>query len=116
MGAEPWIPRDGQNREGCLPKDGAWRSFPNVPHLLQYVSNGNYYGRIEVDGKTIREAFWPGFKAEDLSCICCRLVPARWMWSLQSASRHVERCLEVSTPPPNSGANAEWRLWFSSTF
>src|ERR1035441_5195838 len=39
-----------------LSKDGQWRSFPKVPHLLQYVSNGNYYGRIKVDGKVIRES------------------------------------------------------------
>src|SRR5207244_996198 len=31
------------------------RSFPKVPHLLQYVSNCNYYGRNKVGGKTIRE-------------------------------------------------------------
>ena len=35
--------------------DGRWRSSPKVPNLLQYVSNGNYYGRIKVGGKTIRE-------------------------------------------------------------
>jgi integrase len=27
-----------------------------VPHLLQYVSNGNYYGRIKLNGKLIRES------------------------------------------------------------
>jgi hypothetical protein len=27
-----------------------------VPHLLQYASNGNYYGRIKVGGKLIRES------------------------------------------------------------
>jgi hypothetical protein len=27
-----------------------------VPHLLQYVSNGNYYGRIKIGGKIIRES------------------------------------------------------------
>jgi hypothetical protein len=27
-----------------------------VPNLLQYVSNSNYYGRIKVGGKTIRES------------------------------------------------------------
>jgi len=37
-----------------LSKDGQWRSFPNVPCLRQYVSNGNYYGRIRVNGKLIR--------------------------------------------------------------
>jgi integrase len=37
-----------------LSKDGQWRSFPKVPHLLQYVNNGNYYARIKVNGKIIR--------------------------------------------------------------
>jgi len=32
-----------------------WRSFPKVPHLLQYVSNGNYYARIKANSKRIRE-------------------------------------------------------------
>ena len=27
-----------------------------MPHLLQYVSNGNYYGRIKLNGKVIRES------------------------------------------------------------
>jgi hypothetical protein len=27
-----------------------------VPHLLQYVSNGNYYARIKANGKIIRES------------------------------------------------------------
>ena len=27
-----------------------------MPNLLQYVSNSNYYGRIKVSGKTIRES------------------------------------------------------------
>jgi len=45
-----------QKREANLSKDGQWRSYPKVPHLLQYVSNGNYYGRIKVNGKIIRES------------------------------------------------------------
>lgn len=45
-----------QKRNHNLSKDGLWRSFPNVPCLLQYVSNGNYYGRIRVNGKLIRES------------------------------------------------------------
>jgi integrase len=36
--------------------DGAWRSFPKVPCLMQYVSNGNYYARTRVNGKLIRES------------------------------------------------------------
>ena len=43
-----------RKRDESLSKDGHWRSFPNVPCLLQYVSNGNYYGRIRVNGKLIR--------------------------------------------------------------
>lgn len=39
-----------------LSKDGAWRSFPSVPNLLQYVSTGTYYGRIKVSGKVIRQS------------------------------------------------------------
>ena len=42
-------------RDEHLSKDSQWHSFPKVPHLLQYVSNGNYYGRISVGGKVIRE-------------------------------------------------------------
>jgi hypothetical protein len=45
-----------RKREENLSKDGKWRSFPKVPHLLQYVTNGNYYGRIKVGGKIIRES------------------------------------------------------------
>jgi len=43
-----------KKRDEALSSDGHWRSFPNVPCLLQYVSNGNYYGRIRVNGKLIR--------------------------------------------------------------
>jgi len=46
-----------RKRADTLSKDGKWRSFPKVPHLLQYVSNGNYYGRIKIGGKLIRESF-----------------------------------------------------------
>ena len=45
-----------RKRDENLSKDGKWRSFPKVPHLLQYVSNGNYYGRIKTGGKLIRES------------------------------------------------------------
>ena len=47
--------RNTRKREENLSKDGQWCSFPKVPHLLQYLSNGNYYGRIKLSGKTIRE-------------------------------------------------------------
>jgi hypothetical protein len=45
-----------RKREAHVSKDGAWRSFPKVPCLLQYVSNGNYYARTRVNGKLIRES------------------------------------------------------------
>jgi len=54
--ATPDTPQNTRKRDGHLSKDGAWRSFPNVPNLTQYVSNGNYYGRIKVGGKLIRES------------------------------------------------------------
>ena len=46
----------GPKRPQHLSKDRQWRSFPKVPHLLQYVSNANYYGRIKVDGKILRQS------------------------------------------------------------
>jgi transposase len=49
-------PTHDRKRDEHLSKDGKWRSFPRVPHLLQYVSNGNYYGRIKLNGKLIRES------------------------------------------------------------
>jgi integrase len=45
-----------RKREEQISKDGDWRSFPKVPNLIQYVPNGNYYGRIKVRGKVIRES------------------------------------------------------------
>jgi hypothetical protein len=36
--------------------DSQWRPFPKVPHLLQYVSNGSYYARIKINGKSIRKS------------------------------------------------------------
>jgi hypothetical protein len=49
-------PTHDRKRDEHLSKDGKWRSFPRVPHLLQYVSNGIYYGRIKLNGKLIRES------------------------------------------------------------
>jgi hypothetical protein len=49
-----------KKREEHLFKDGQWCSFPKVPHLLQYVSNGSYYGRIKIGGKIIRETLKTG--------------------------------------------------------
>ena len=45
-----------RKRDQHSAKDGQWRSVPKVPHLLQYVSNGNYYARIKIKGKVIRES------------------------------------------------------------
>src|SRR5208282_505493 len=39
-----------------LSKDGKWRSFSRVPHLLQYASSGTYFARIKVQGKIIRQS------------------------------------------------------------
>ena len=36
--------------------DGKWRSFPKVPHLLQYVISGNYFGKVKINGKTTRKS------------------------------------------------------------
>jgi integrase len=49
-------PPNDRKRDEHLSNDGKWRSFPRVPHLLQYVSNGNYYGRIKLNRKLIRES------------------------------------------------------------
>jgi hypothetical protein len=56
MQSDSEIQPEGRKRDLRLSKDGKWRSFPKAPHLLQYVSNGNYYGRIKVGGKIIRQS------------------------------------------------------------
>lgn len=43
-------------RQPNLSKDGELRSFPNVPHLLQYTNSGTYYARTKVNGKLIRQS------------------------------------------------------------
>ncbi len=45
-----------RKREEHLSKDGKWRSFPKVPHLLQYVISGNYFGKVKIKGKKIRQS------------------------------------------------------------
>jgi hypothetical protein len=40
-----------RKREEHLSSDGKWRSFPKVPHLLQYVISGNYFGKVKINGK-----------------------------------------------------------------
>jgi hypothetical protein len=46
-------PPEGQPRKeaSSLSKDGMWRSFTRVPHLLQYVSSATYYARAKTRGK-----------------------------------------------------------------
>ena len=39
-----------------MSKDGKWRSFPKVPHLLQYVISRNYFGKVKIDGRSIRKS------------------------------------------------------------
>ena len=41
-------------RDPHLSKDGKWRSFSEVPNLLQYVTSGTYYARTKVLGKPVR--------------------------------------------------------------
>jgi integrase len=43
-----------ETRKPVLSGDGKWRSFPRTPNLLQYVSTGQYYGRLKVNGKIVR--------------------------------------------------------------
>ncbi len=43
-----------------LSADGLWRSFKQVPNLLQYVPNGNYFARVKVKGKVIRKSLATG--------------------------------------------------------
>jgi integrase len=45
-----------RKREDHLSKDEKWRSFPKVPHLLQYVTSGNYFGKVKIKGKVIRQS------------------------------------------------------------
>ncbi len=45
-----------RKREDRLSKNGKWRSFPKVPHLLQYVISGNYFGKVKINGRKIRQS------------------------------------------------------------
>jgi integrase len=50
-------PSGSEKRTAHRPsKDGKWRSFARVPHLLQYASSGTYFARIKVGGKIIRQS------------------------------------------------------------
>ena len=42
-------------REEHLSSDDTFALISESAHFLQYVSNGNYYGRIKIGGKIIRE-------------------------------------------------------------
>lgn len=74
---------NGRKREEHLSKDGQWRSFPKVPHLLQYVGNANYYGRIKVDGKVIRESL------QTTVWTTAKLRPTDFLKGQQEARGHV---------------------------
>ncbi len=45
-----------RKREEHLSSNGKWRSFPKVPHLLQYVISGVYFGKVKISGKTVRRS------------------------------------------------------------
>jgi integrase len=45
-----------RKREDHLSKDKKWRSFPKVPHLLQYVISGNYFGKVKINRKAVRQS------------------------------------------------------------
>ena len=45
-----------RKREEHLSTNGKWHSFPKVPHLLQYVISGNYFGKVKINSKTIRNS------------------------------------------------------------
>ena len=45
-----------RKREEHLSRDGKWRSFPTVPHLLQYVISENYFGKVKINGQSIRHS------------------------------------------------------------
>ena len=45
-----------RKREDRISKDGKWRSFPRVPHLLQYVSSGIYFGKVKINGRKIKKS------------------------------------------------------------
>ncbi len=42
-------------RETNISPDGKWKSFPRVPHLLQYVPSGKFFGRVKANGKIVRQ-------------------------------------------------------------
>lgn len=54
--AEPVPSGTRKKTAACLSKDGKWRSFPRVPHLLQYVSSESYFARVKIRGKIVRQS------------------------------------------------------------
>ena len=48
--------KSGKKSANRLSRDGKWRSFPRVPHRLQYVSSSTYFARTKIKGKLIRES------------------------------------------------------------
>src|SRR5262245_17359756 len=48
-------PRRGE-RESNISPDGKWKSFPRVPHLLQYVPSGVFFGRVKLGRKILRQS------------------------------------------------------------
>jgi integrase len=43
------------DKEPNISPDGKWKSFPRVPHLLQYIPSGMFYGRLKAGAKLIRQ-------------------------------------------------------------
>jgi len=43
-------------RESNISPDGKWKSFARVPHLLQYVPSGVFFGRVKLGGKIVRQS------------------------------------------------------------
>jgi hypothetical protein len=54
MSTTPEQTPSGQQKRTAyrLSKDGKWRSFSRVPHLLQYASSGTYFARIKVGARS----------------------------------------------------------------
>jgi hypothetical protein len=86
---------DIRKRDETLSKDGQWRSFPKIPCLLQYVSNGNYYGRIRVNGKLIRVSLkttvWTGWRWRKRGSIKTVNIYGRLYVSAKSISDFIRR-------------------------
>jgi hypothetical protein len=95
-------PPQGRKRDEHLSKDGKWRSFPRVPRLLQYASNGHYYGRIKLNGKVIREsletAVWTTAKLK-----LADFLKEQLDGGARPSSCNMRRILLEALEPPNIG-------------